>query len=217
MVFFLSALWWRRIRGLWKLPAGRGWRRGKCMYICIYIKCIYTHLYLEKEMATHSSVLDWEFPWKRSLVTFSPLYCEELNMTEPLTHTHTLTYTHTYTHTHKHTHIHMHTHTHTPHTHTHTYIHIHAHTYIHTHAHTTPKKEQNLAVCNNMVRPREYYSWWNVRQRKANREWCHLYVESKKYTNKYTWKTEADHRHRERTSGSQRKQGREVGKLGIWG
>ena len=29
MVFILSALWWRRIRGLWKLPDGRGWLRGK--------------------------------------------------------------------------------------------------------------------------------------------------------------------------------------------
>ena len=29
MVFSLSALWWRRIRGLWKLPNGRDWLRGK--------------------------------------------------------------------------------------------------------------------------------------------------------------------------------------------
>ena len=29
MVFTLSALWWRRIRGLWKLPDGRDWLRGK--------------------------------------------------------------------------------------------------------------------------------------------------------------------------------------------
>ena len=28
-VFSLSALWWRRIRGLWKLPDGRDWLRGK--------------------------------------------------------------------------------------------------------------------------------------------------------------------------------------------
>ena len=27
--FSLSALWWRRIRGLWKLPDGRDWLRGK--------------------------------------------------------------------------------------------------------------------------------------------------------------------------------------------
>ena len=29
MVFSLSALWWRRIRGLWMLPDGRDWLRGK--------------------------------------------------------------------------------------------------------------------------------------------------------------------------------------------
>ena len=29
MVFSLSALWWKRIRGLWKLPDGRDWLRGK--------------------------------------------------------------------------------------------------------------------------------------------------------------------------------------------
>ena len=29
MVFSLSALWWRKIRGLWKLPDGRDWLWGK--------------------------------------------------------------------------------------------------------------------------------------------------------------------------------------------
>ena len=29
MVFILSALWWIRTRGLWKLPDGRDWLRGK--------------------------------------------------------------------------------------------------------------------------------------------------------------------------------------------
>ena len=29
MVFSLSALWWRKIMGLWKLPNGRDWLRGK--------------------------------------------------------------------------------------------------------------------------------------------------------------------------------------------
>ena len=29
VVFSLSALWWRRKRGLWKLPDGRDWLRGK--------------------------------------------------------------------------------------------------------------------------------------------------------------------------------------------
>ena len=29
MVFILSALWWVRLRGLWKLPDGREWLRAK--------------------------------------------------------------------------------------------------------------------------------------------------------------------------------------------
>ena len=29
LVFSLSALWWRKIRGLWKLSDGRDWLRGK--------------------------------------------------------------------------------------------------------------------------------------------------------------------------------------------
>ena len=33
MVFILSALWWRRIRGLWKLLDGREWLRGKLGFI----------------------------------------------------------------------------------------------------------------------------------------------------------------------------------------
>ena len=35
MVFILSALWWRRIRGLWKLPGGRDWLRGKLDLVLI--------------------------------------------------------------------------------------------------------------------------------------------------------------------------------------
>ena len=35
MVFSLSALWWRRIRGLWKLPDGRDWLKGKLGLVMI--------------------------------------------------------------------------------------------------------------------------------------------------------------------------------------
>ena len=40
---------------------------------------------LEKEMATHSSILAWRIPWKRSLVGYSPRGCKESDMTEWLT------------------------------------------------------------------------------------------------------------------------------------
>ena len=35
MVFFLSAPWWRRIRGFWRLPDGRDWLRGKLSLVLI--------------------------------------------------------------------------------------------------------------------------------------------------------------------------------------
>ena len=39
---------------------------------------------LEKEMATHSSMLAWRIPWERSLVGYSPWGCKELDTTERL-------------------------------------------------------------------------------------------------------------------------------------
>ena len=42
-------------------------------------------LSLEKEMATHSSVLAWRIPWTRSLVGYSPWSRKESDMTERLT------------------------------------------------------------------------------------------------------------------------------------
>ena len=52
---------------------------------------------LEKEMATHSSILAWEIPWhgQRSLEGYSPWGRQESGMTEQLsrhTHTHTQSY-----------------------------------------------------------------------------------------------------------------------------
>ena len=37
---------------------------------------------LEKEMATHSSILAWEIHGQRSLVGCSPQTCKEVDMTE---------------------------------------------------------------------------------------------------------------------------------------
>ena len=39
---------------------------------------------LEKEMATHSSILAWEIPWTEELVGYSPRGCEESDTTEQL-------------------------------------------------------------------------------------------------------------------------------------
>ena len=47
---------------------------------------------LEKEMATHSSVLACKVPWTEEPTSYSPWDCKELDMTE-CTHTHTHTHT----------------------------------------------------------------------------------------------------------------------------
>ena len=39
---------------------------------------------LEKEMATHSSILAWEIPWTEEPIGYSPWVRKELDMTEPL-------------------------------------------------------------------------------------------------------------------------------------
>ena len=39
---------------------------------------------LEKEMATHSSILAWRIPWMRSLVVYSPWGRKESDTTERL-------------------------------------------------------------------------------------------------------------------------------------
>ena len=42
---------------------------------------------LEKEMASHSSILAWRIPWTGSLADYSPWGRKESDMTERLTHT----------------------------------------------------------------------------------------------------------------------------------
>ena len=40
---------------------------------------------LEKEIATHSSVLAWRIPWQRSLVGYNSWYCTDSDTTDQLT------------------------------------------------------------------------------------------------------------------------------------
>ena len=54
---------------------------------------------LEKEMATHSSILAWEIPWTKEPGGLQSVGRKELDTTEQLTHARTCTYTHTHTHT----------------------------------------------------------------------------------------------------------------------
>ena len=41
---------------------------------------------LEEGMATHSRILAWRIPWKRSLVGYNPWGCKESDMTEVILH-----------------------------------------------------------------------------------------------------------------------------------
>ena len=43
---------------------------------------------LEKEIATHSSILAWRILWQRSLADYIPWGCKESDMTERLTVSH---------------------------------------------------------------------------------------------------------------------------------
>ena len=44
---------------------------------------------LEKEMATHFSILDWRIPWTEEPGGLQAMGSQELDTTERLTHTHT--------------------------------------------------------------------------------------------------------------------------------
>ena len=43
---------------------------------------------LEKEMATHSSILTWEITWTESLASFSPWSCKRVRHNLVTEHTH---------------------------------------------------------------------------------------------------------------------------------
>ena len=64
MVFILSALWWVRIRGLWEFSSlvAQRLKRMPAMRET-WIWSLGRKDPLEKEMATHSSILAWRIPW----------------------------------------------------------------------------------------------------------------------------------------------------------
>ena len=73
VVVSLSALWWRRIRDLWKLPDGRDWLRGK-MGLVLMGRAVLSKSLIQfsvdgwncaPSMATHSSILAWRIPWTK--------------------------------------------------------------------------------------------------------------------------------------------------------
>ena len=60
-----------------------------------------------------------------------------------------------------------------------------------------PLWDIHFAICDNTDGPGGYYAKWNVRQRKTNTVWYHLYVKSKKnnkWTNRIKHETDSWHR-----------------------
>ena len=43
---------------------------------------------LEKDMATHSSILAWRTPWTEEMAGYSPQCCKELDKMNDLAHSH---------------------------------------------------------------------------------------------------------------------------------
>jgi len=98
LVFTLSAFWWRRVRGLWKLPDGRDWLRGilglVLMGRAVFSKsliqssvhglgCVPSLLFTwGQAMAIHSSTLAWKIPWTEEPGGCSPWGRQELDTTE---------------------------------------------------------------------------------------------------------------------------------------
>ena len=62
------------------LPGYSGGRHYRYYYYFYY----YFLLLLEKEMATHSTILAWRIPWTEELAGNSPWSCKELDTTERL-------------------------------------------------------------------------------------------------------------------------------------
>ena len=76
------------------------------------------------------------------------------------------------------------------------------------------KKEWNIAICNNMGRPRMYHTEWS--KSKTNIIWYDLYVESKNNTNEIIYKTQTDSQTWKTNLWIPKGKQGERNKLGIW-
>ena len=72
------------------LPFELNWEAHELIYGLHYVEIysLYTNI-VEKEMATHSSILAWGIPWTRSLAGYSPWGHKELDTTKATEHAHT--------------------------------------------------------------------------------------------------------------------------------
>ena len=67
MVFSLSALWWRRIRGLWELPDGRAWLRGK-LGLVLMGRAMLSKSLIQFSVGGRGCILSLLFTWGQTTV-----------------------------------------------------------------------------------------------------------------------------------------------------
>ena len=70
---------------MYKIDGIPRWFSGKesaCQCRCMSVWSLGWEDPLEKEMATHSSILAWGIPWTENLAAYSPLGHKESDMTE---------------------------------------------------------------------------------------------------------------------------------------
>ena len=47
---------------------------------------MYNYIYMDKEMATHSSILAWRIPWTEEPLRLGPLCCKKADTTQSIYH-----------------------------------------------------------------------------------------------------------------------------------
>ena len=60
-----------------------------CTYICICVcihRCMYNYIYMDKEMATHSSILAWRIPWTQEPLRLGPSCGKKADTTQSIYH-----------------------------------------------------------------------------------------------------------------------------------
>ena len=73
LVFSLSALWWRRIKGLWKLPDGRDCLRGKLDHVLLG-KAVLSKSLIQFSFDGWSCVPSLLFTWGQTMLVKKTLY-----------------------------------------------------------------------------------------------------------------------------------------------
>ena len=86
VVFILSALWWRRIRGLWKLPDGRDWLRGK-LGLVLMGRAMLSKSLIQFYVDGWSYVPSLQFTWGQTIVEVMKIMVTSLKRSHAYTAT----------------------------------------------------------------------------------------------------------------------------------